>query len=142
MDLQQYVYERTEDLQEKQRSLFGYSREGNFKKWVLGIERISFASPFSEWIFVTVPTTETGVSPEHADEQPYGWNGNINAYAAEAAVWYAFDLLTEREACDFMEAHRPSVIFEFVERGRPERLEVRYQDGRWIVADDVEAVGG
>jgi len=142
MDLQQYVYERTEDLQNGQRSLYGFSREGSFKKWVLGIERISFASPFSEWIFVTVPTTGSGVSPEHADEQPYGWNGHINDYAAESAVWYAFGLLTETEAQEFMEYHRPEVIFEFVERGHPERLQVRYENGRWIVVDEIEEIGG
>ncbi len=87
----------------------------------------------SNYIEIVVPSTSTGVRPQDEDLQPYYWDGSINEYVAEMAVWWAFDLITEKEALQFLTTHKPVVIFNYMERRRRSETSVQYEDGLWIV---------
>ena len=87
----------------------------------------------TNYIDIRVPVTATGARPNDAEEQPYFWNGMINEYVAEMAVWWAFDLLTPGEAVEFMLAHKPSVQFGYMEGRRRDELSVQFENGLWIV---------
>ena len=84
------------------------------------------------FVQITVPATETGVSPSAQEPQPFGWSGKINEHTAEIAVWWAFELLDEGEARDFMRKHRPTVIFRFFGDGRFSELVTRFNGLSWI----------
>lgn len=87
----------------------------------------------SNFIEITVPPTAGGARPGDEDEQPYFWNGMINEYVAEMAVWWAFDLLTRNESREFMDTHKPSVVFSYLEGRRRNEITVHYENGVWIV---------
>jgi hypothetical protein len=122
-------------------SRFGLSRDGSYvNSWQMNYERIGFyATTYmlrdiggDSVVQVTVPATETGVSPSAQEQQPFGWSGKINEYVAELAVWWAFELLEEKEARAFMGEHRPSVIFRFFEDGRFCELVARFNGQFWV----------
>ncbi len=122
-------------------SPFGPEREGEYVDPLrMGMERIGYYgrsyamidSGRGSVVEIVVPVTETGVAPT-IEAQPFGLRGSINEYSAELAVWWAFDLLTEGEARRFLTDHRPSVVFRYVEQGRPHELEARF-DGTWWMA--------
>ena len=84
----------------------------------------------ANYIDIRVPVTAGGAKPLDEDKQPYFWSGMINEYVAEMAVWWAFDLLTENEAREFMSAHSPSVVFGYLEgrkRGVRDALDPRHR---------------
>ncbi|MBN2080079.1 MAG: hypothetical protein JW838_14015 [Spirochaetes bacterium] len=119
---------------------FGPGREGEYiDPWRMGIGRIGYfgraytviAPGGGSVVEITVPVTGTGVAPT-IEAQPFGWSGPINEYAAELAVWWAFDLLTEDEARLFLAEHRPAVFFRYVEGGRARELEVRFDGMKWM----------
>ena len=121
-------------------SPFGSDREGEYvDPWRMGIGRIGMFgraytvnAPGAERIVeVAVPVTGTGVAPT-IESQPFGWSGRINEYAAELAVWWAFDLLSEEEARRFLDEHRPAVIFRYAEGGRMRELEARFDGQNWM----------
>ncbi len=87
----------------------------------------------SNFIEITVPPTVGGARPFDEDEQPYFWNGMINEYVAEMAVWWAFNILTAHELWEFMDTHKPSVIFSYFEGRRRNEIAVRYENGVWTV---------
>ena len=116
--------------------VFGFSREGEYVgSWLADLERIDRATRDTRWVRITVGETETGVKPEGAWERSFGWTGKINEYAAETALWWAFDLLTESEAREFMKTHRPVVQFDYAQRSRCHRISVRYDGLKWVVID-------
>jgi len=129
--LDEYVIERCAEAGRS--SVFGLERDGEFRKWLIDLERIDLLTASSKWVLVTVPTTETGIKPSFPSEHPYAWSGKINEYAAELSVWWAFELLTEDEAEDFLRKHRPLVIFEYAEFGKAEILTARYDGSGWTV---------
>ncbi len=119
---------------------FGPGREGEYvDPWRLGMGRIGYfgraftvsAPGGGNVVEITVPATETGVVPT-IEAQPFGWSGLINEYAAELAVWWAFEILTEEEARGFLAAHRPTVMFRYAEGGRTRELEARFDGMNWI----------
>ncbi|MCP4134308.1 MAG: hypothetical protein GY754_25260 [bacterium] len=123
-------------------SPFGLSTKGSYlSSWTMGLNRAQFytrsfgVSEFSgsNFISIYVPRTDSGMVPAGENEQPFGWDGKINEYVAEQAVWWAFDLLTDAEALDFLKAHKPEVIFEFIYNSKPERLSTRFNGENWIL---------
>jgi hypothetical protein len=122
-------------------SHFGLSKEGEYiNHWHMGYERLgsfftvlglNFSGVY-RFVAIDVPTTDTGIVPLTLDDQPYGWDGKINAYTAEMAVWWAFELMDEREAREFMEEHCPVVIFNFMEAGKWRSLTTRFNGATWI----------
>jgi len=84
-------------------------------------------------VIITVPRTGTGVIPLHDDDQPCRWTGKINEAAADMAAWWAFDLLTESEAREFMAKHKPEVIFQYMEHRRLVSLTARFEKTGWFV---------
>ncbi len=116
--------------------VFGFDREGEYVgSWLADLERIDRGSRNTRWVQIIVGETETGVKPERAQECRYGWSGKINEYAAETALWWAFDILTESEAREFMASHRPVVHFEYAQRSKCHRVSVKYDGLKWIVID-------
>jgi hypothetical protein len=114
--------------------VFGMSRHGSYVgRRFLDFDRIDFRTGESRWVNIFVPGTESGLKPLKPDEQPYGWDGKINDYSAEIAVWWAFEITTELEAREFMAAHRPLVHFEYVRDFRTHSLDVKYNGTKWIV---------
>ncbi len=123
------------------RSPFGISREGNrINAWQMNYNRISMFSIShgknffgkNEMIFMSVPATETGIKPLSAD-QPFGWDGKINEYTAELAVWWAFELITENEAAEFMKTHKPVVEFSYFDSDGPGEITVKYNGKFWEI---------
>ncbi len=117
-------------------SVFGEETEGNFLKWSFGLNRFEHYSSEERNILVHVPHTETGIVPSCTDSQPYVWSGKVNVAAAESALWHAFEILTEKEAEEFKIAHRPEVVFEFMQGFKYQMLRVKYVDGDWYVWDE------
>ncbi|HPI90236.1 MAG TPA: hypothetical protein PK859_13100 [Spirochaetota bacterium] len=123
---------------------FSLENEGEFvNTWVSQFARISFFTQsrgigdFSDQsiIDVYVPATECGAVPVRNEEQPYAWKGKINGFAADQAIWYAFDMLTESEAREFMAQHRPTVIFKYLLNNKFHELTVKYHSGCWMVIE-------
>lgn len=122
-------------------SRFGLSRDGScINPWQMNYERIGYyANTYmlrdfigDSCVQITVPPTESGVSPSSRDFQNFGWQGKINEYLAERAVWWAFELLDDAEAKVFLTVHRPAVLFGFYENGRFYELETRFNGTFWI----------
>jgi len=80
--LSEYVREQTGDDRFALFSVFGEGTEGNFLKWVFGLQRFDHFSSEGRHISVYVPRTEKGAEPLCEDSQPYIWDGKINADAA------------------------------------------------------------
>jgi hypothetical protein len=139
--LDDFVRERADDLQNPiPRSWFGQDREGEIiDPWRLNYQRLGFfAGSYvlndfgpDACVMVEVPDTETGVAP--AGGRTFGWSGQINEHLADRAVWWAFEILSEREAREFFLAHRPSVLFRFVDGGRMCELETKFDGAAWMV---------
>ena len=122
-------------------SRFGLSVEGVYiNPWQMNYERIGYYANTcmirdaggDSCVRITVPPTETGVSPSTREPQPFGWSGKINEDIAERAVWWAFELLDDGEARAFMKEHRPVVIFNFYENGGFCELVTRFNGDFWI----------
>ena len=142
--LNDYVLEKEEEARKigLLRSPFGLTIKGNrMDGWQSFGQRYELFTRYqgyadfspSNYIEIFVPATLSGAKPLNEEEQPYYWDGSINEQVAEMAVWWAFDILTEREALEFMKAHQPMVIFCYMERRKRDETSVQYQDGRWIV---------
>jgi hypothetical protein len=123
-------------------SPFGRELDGQFiNPWLSNYGRIAFftrslgVSDFTTQsiIDVFVPATRTGMIPMNMDEQPYSWNGKINAAAAESALWYAFGIITDAEAVEFMRNNCPEVIFQYIDKSRFHKLTVQFIGGVWRV---------
>lgn len=120
---------------------FGLSTEGNHVgRWEMIFKRIgmiktSFGINFygnEEMILITVPKTETGVSPL-VIEQPFGWNGKINEHTAEMAVCWAFELLSEEETAAFLRKHKPTVCFSYFDSSGPGEITVKFNGEVWVI---------
>lgn len=122
-------------------SHFGLSREGSYvNSWQMNFERIGYIAGryivddfgSNSIIQIMVPPTETGMVPSMNEQQPFGWTGNINEYSAELAVWWAFELLSDGEALQFMKEHRPSVVFRYFDDNGFRELEARFNGKIWM----------
>lgn len=145
MTFQEYVRYREEEARRDPLSQSPFSAAGRgeiLNSWVMHHRRLAliartrggYISPaLAAFVHVYVPRTPTGISPLCGDEQPYGWEGPINEYAAECVIWHAFEILSDGEASDFFREHRPAVIFHYHENGVSHELEVRFEGGAWIV---------
>lgn len=123
-------------------SHFGLSREGEYvNSWQMNYQRIGFyANSYmirdygtESCIQILVPPTETGMVPAANEQQPFGWTGKINEYSAELAVWWAFELLSDGEARQFMKNHRPVVIFRYFDDDGYRELEAHFNGDMWFV---------
>lgn len=124
-------------------SPFGLSRVGNFlNPWQTVAQRAEYYLKLSgrgqtadlNYLQVFVEIEEPGI--QAAEEQPFLWDGKINEYAAELAVWRAYEILTEKEGAEFMKKNRPRVTFVYMENGRDHELIVRYDGGSWIIMEN------
>jgi hypothetical protein len=122
-------------------SQFGFSSEGQYvNSWEMNYRRIGYyAHAFATRDFgsesciqISVPATETGIEPSSLTQQPFGWTGKINEHSAELAVWWAFELLSDGEARQFMKDNKPVVLFRFYDYGRYRELEVKFNGDAWI----------
>jgi hypothetical protein len=122
-------------------SRFGLGREGQYvNSWEMNYRRIGYYANtyairdfgFESCIQITVPATETGIEPTSLNTQPFGWTGKINEYSADLAIWWAFELLSDGEARQFMKDNRPVVLFRFYESGRFRELEVKFNGDAWM----------
>ena len=123
-------------------SPFGLESYGKIiNNWHMVFNRIEFfvsnrgISDFNNGsiVHIYVPGTETGVEPLAEELRSFGWDGKINEFAAELAVWCAFELLTEKEAENFLMNHRPNVIFQFFEDNACRELNVKFNGENWII---------
>jgi hypothetical protein len=123
-------------------SRFGFSNEGHYvNSWEMNYRRIGYyaksyvISDFGpeSCIQISVPATETGIEPASLNQQPFGWTGKINDHSAELAIWWAFELLSDGEARQFMKDNKPVVLFRFYESGRFRELEVKFNGDIWMV---------
>ncbi len=147
MKLNNYVAMKIKEAEKHALSYspFGFSTAGeivhSFQTSILNIQQFTLQGrlhPHAEdqVIKIIVPRTITGISPEKETGQTFGWKGSINEYAAETAVWWAFDILTEDEGDRFLENERPSVIFQFIEMASFQELTVNYNGKYWDVLID------
>jgi len=114
--------------------IFGFSREGKYvDRCFLDFERIDFRTGESRWVNIFVPETESGIKPMDPGDQPYGWDGKINEYSAEMAVWWAFEIMTPDESRDFMTLHKPRVRFEYVQNFSTHEFTVKFNGEKWVV---------
>ena len=141
--LDEFVREKSAENRDNplRESRFGFSREGNYvNPWAMNFERIGYyANTYlirdvggDSCVRITVPPTETGVSPSMREPQPFGWSGKINEDIAERAVWWAFELLDDGEARAFLKEHHPTVIFNYFENGTFYELVTRFNGDFWI----------
>lgn len=124
------------------RSPFGLSRDGeSISAWELsfrmaGLLRLSrgcniFGS--DELVLIAVLPTCTGVHPL-ASETQYGWTGKINEFVAEMAIWWAFEITSEKEAAAFMKAEKPEVHFSYSDSSGLGEMTVKYNGRFWEIA--------
>jgi hypothetical protein len=151
MKISQFKFNRLDDFIEvKEKEVkdnpflqvpFGLSRDGNqINAWQMNYNRIGIFSIYhgkkffgkDDMILITVPVTETGLHPLAAD-QTFGWVGKINEYIAEMAVWWAFELQSDKEASEFMKAHKPVVEFSYFDSEGPGEMSVKYNGNFWQI---------
>ena len=122
-------------------SRFGFSKEGRYvNSWEMNYRRIGYYAHTyvtrdfgpDSCIQIYVPDTETGIAPAAQELQPFGWTGKINEHTAELAVWWAFELLSDCEARQFMKEHKPVVLFRFYETGGYRELEAKFNGENWM----------
>lgn len=133
--LSDFVKEQIAESSNSPFSVFGEETGGNFLKWTFGLQRFGHFST-GRHVMVHVPRTGSGIAPTCGEDQPYAWDGKINADAAESALWHAFEITTETEAREFKEKHSPEVVFEFMENFTSNSLRVKHVDGDWRVMDE------
>ncbi len=123
------------------RTPFGLSRDGNqISSWQMNYNRIGLFSISSgknifgksDMILINVPSTYTGIDPL-AKDLPFGWDGKINEYVAEMAVWWAFELLSDEEAVEFLNTHKPVVEFTYFDSNGPGEICVKYNGSFWEI---------
>lgn len=123
------------------RTPFGSRTDGNMTGgWAMSLQRAAMlaAGPGrylfakDDMILVTVPATETGMEPV-ATNMPFGWDGKINENTAEIAVWWAFEITSEREAAEFMREHRPEVVFGYFDNNGPAEVRVKFNGECWVI---------
>ncbi len=136
MTFREYLEQRKGDTVIYMNSMFGDEKEGEFLGFAYGFEKFNVFSGSSRYVNVYVPPTETGVHPSIDADQPYTWTGKVNEFAAEAAVWHAFEITADGEASAFMLKHRPEVIFEFVQYMEHLSVHVKYDGAEWILLND------
>lgn len=121
---------------------FGLKTEGNFVSgWKMSYMRagLFFRSggkllfQNDDMIFITVPETETGIKPL-AKDMPFGWDGKINSNTAELAVWWAFEITSDKEADEFMRTNHPEVDFSYIDSNGPGDMTVKFNGEFWIIA--------
>lgn len=141
--LDDFVAEREKEVMDNPflRTPFGMSREGNqISAWQMNYNRIGlFSISFgknlfgkSDMILINVPATSTGIKPL-ANDLPFGWEGKINEYVAEMAVWWAFELLSDEEAAGFLQTHKPVVEFSYFDSDGPGEMTVKYNGKFWEI---------
>ncbi|HSV98401.1 MAG TPA: hypothetical protein VLM75_15890 [Spirochaetota bacterium] len=142
--LNEYVLEKEEEARMigLLRSPFGLSTTGNrMDGWQSLGQRYELFTRYqgyadfapSNYIEIVVPATSSGARAHDEDRQPYYWDGSINEYVAEMAVWWAFNIITETEALQFLNSHKPVVLFFYMERRRRKETAVQYENGLWVV---------
>ena len=113
---------------------FGFSQEGELvEQWTTDLDGLEIFYSYirnSRWIKITVLPTQTGIHPYY---DFFRWKGYINEWIAEAAVWWAFELLTENEARKFMIQNKPSVRFQFIRLGHNYDLTTTFDGYNWII---------
>ena len=123
------------------RTPFGSRKDGNMTGgWTMSLRRGAMltAGPgrylFSkdDMILVTVPATESGIEPLAAN-LPFGWDGKINENTAELAVWWAFEITSEKEAAEFMRQNHPEVIFGYFDNNGPGEITVKFNGKFWVI---------
>lgn len=120
---------------------FGFSREGRlvngfFKHlqfFSSGLFPGKGGTDADPLVIIRVEPTETGLLPPDQDNMPYGWEGKINSFIAEMAVWWAFEILTEDEGREFLQKNHPVVHFTYNGGTHIEELTVKYNGISWIV---------
>lgn len=116
---------------------FGFSTNGQLiEQWTTdldGLEIFFNVVRNSRWIKITVLQTATGLYPEY--ECTYKWKGYINEWVAETAVWWAFDLLSQAEARNFMVQHKPRVQFQFMRLGHAYEFITMFDGYNWVVEE-------
>jgi hypothetical protein len=141
--LDDFVKEKEKEIKDNPflRSPFGMSREGSrVNAWQMNFNRISMFSISHgkdffgnrQMILITVHATETGIYPL-AEDHPFGWDGRINEYVAEMAVWWAFELLSDGEAAVFLKEHKPVVEFSYFDNEGPGTVSVKYNGNFWVI---------
>jgi len=143
MRLDDYVREmESRGRNSARQTRFGLSSEGQYvDSWEMNIRRIGYCANTyvtrdfgsESCLQIAVPATETGIEPTTLNPQPFGWTGKINEHSAELAIWWAFDLLSDGEARQFMKDNKPVVLFRFYESGRYRELEVKFKGDVWMV---------
>lgn len=125
------------------RSPFGMSHEGEcISAWEMSFRRIGLLRSSGgcnifgseEVVVITVPPTSTGIHPLSAETQ-YGWTGKINSFTAEMALWWAFEITSDREAAEFMKKNKPAVIFSYSDSNGLGEITVKYNGEMWIIED-------
>jgi len=120
---------------------FGLSREGQLLEGMNKHLQI-FSSGFFPGkddgegfipVLIYVEETETGLSPLDEQNLPYAWTGKINAGTAERAVWWAFEIMTEKEGELFLKENHPRIRFTFSSGTHIEELATMYNGTDWIV---------
>ncbi len=123
------------------RTPFGMSTEGNqVSAWRMIYSRIGvFTTTYGknffgkdDMILITVPVTDSGIHPL-AQDQPFGWDGKINEFTADMAVCWAFELLSDSEAAEFMKIHKPSVNFSYLGSDGPGEISVKFNGEFWVI---------
>ena len=131
----------SQDLHSRRQSRFGLGSEGQYvSSWEMNYRRIGFYAHAyvtrdfgsESCIQISVPATETGIEPASMNQQPFGWTGKINENSAELAVWWAFELISESEARQFIKDNKPVVLFRYYETGRFRELEVKFNGDVWM----------
>ncbi len=122
-------------------SPFGMSRDGDtISSWEMSYRRLKLYSSsggcnlFSrnEFIIITVLPTDSGIKPL-ASEWQFGWTGKINEFVAEMSLCWAFELISDSEANEFMKEYKPSVNFSYSDSNGPGEITVKYTGEFWVV---------
>ena len=123
---------------------FGLSREGKLIEGMYKHLQI-FTSGFFPGrddgsglipVLIYVEETETGLVPLDDHNLPYAWTGKINSYTAECAVWWAFEIMTEKEEKLFLKDNHPRIRFTFSSGTHIEELSAVYNGTDWVVRFD------
>lgn len=116
---------------------YGNSKDGQLvEQWTTDLDGLEIFYSFvrnSTWIRITVLPTQTGIRPQ--GNAVFRWKGQINEHIADSVVWWAFELLTEREAAMFKIQNKPMVTFQFIRMGHSYEHVATFDGYNWILAD-------